>query len=373
MENIDKNKIEVFLKEKSILVVDDNEANRALIKEQLIELGASEDNIEEEEDVLTSNSCIMADCPEIVFSNTKVEFDSGIDLLQVHLENSPDRLNSGFYLYSEENSISNACMALDYDIDGFIVSPFSKESFVLSFYNSILSKTDLDEYNTKLFQGRMHFYKGEIEKVLNILKELINDPKANGTPFYYQGLAHLADHQPDLAKESFEKGIEKEPLGYKCLDGLFKLLIKKGEHKSAYNTAITILQNYPVSPDKVADIVKVSVLNEKYDDVVTVSDAYAKVKEKSPRTKTYMAAGLAVTGKHFFRVQRKDDASKSLEKAAKISDGKKEIMGSITETYSQNGMSDKAQEVLKKYGERKIEEEDYKKLLSIAGNKKGAK
>lgn len=372
LEDINKKRMQDFLSEKSILIVDDNEANRSIIKGHLVELGAPEDQIEEEEDVLSSSGTILADCPQLVFSNTKIEFDAGIDLLHSHLESAPDRMVSGFYLYSEENSVSNACMALDHDIDGFIVSPFSKDSFFKSFGESIMSKLDLDDYKKKVFQGRTHFYKGEYVEGLSIFKDLTSNPQANGTPFYYQGMIYMAEHEVDLARESFEKGIEKEPLGYKCLDGLLKFFIKKGRHKEAYQAAITLVQNFPVSPDKVADIVKISVLNEKFDDVITVSDAYAKVKEKSPRTKTYMAAGLAVTGKHFFRVNRKDDGSKSLEKAAKICEGKKEIMSSITETYSQNGMSDKAEEVLKKYGERNIEKEDYQKLLSIAGKNKAS-
>jgi tetratricopeptide (TPR) repeat protein len=137
--------------------------------------------------------------------------------------------------------------------------------------------------------------------------------------FYYLGLIREKLGDLDGAIRIFEQGLTLDAKDFRCLNGSFDAHLAASRFAEAYEIAKRIHQEYPVSPTRILDLVKLSVLTRRFVDILDYCSIFQALEEKDATLSRTVVAGMLVCAKYLAIKGERVKARETLESAAKIS------------------------------------------------------
>lgn len=151
--------------------------------------------------------------------------------------------------------------------------------------------------------------------------------------YFFLGEIFSKNELEENALDSYEKSVHHNPEYYKSLNKLRTIYYSKKDYKKAYDVNLVMAQKFPTPPAKIPELIRLSIINKKYEDINNYLSLYRSFKSPDIQTQTYLSAGLAVLGKYFISSNDIEKGIDALKGAFKFSNGKYEILKSISQSF----------------------------------------
>ena len=287
-----------YLSTATALVADPIRSSRVRLGSILAELGAKQNGILFAGNYEEAMAAIKERKPKIILCEFTLGAHSGLDLLQEQRKQDPQSRDTVFALITGNTSQSAAAAAAEEDVDTFILKP----------------------------------YKGQVEQ----LKEAM-----------------------ETASKEYKKGLSFNKIHYKCLIGLYELMMTKKEHQEAYSVVKKLAQYFPANPKRLAQVLRLAIMTASYEDIESYYRIFTLIETRNDELVRYVCSALIVTGKYYFLNNYNSRAFELLEEAAVSCAGKTSYLKYIIEVLAEFDRFEEARGVLKRFPASAQREPDY--------------
>ncbi|OUR98529.1 hypothetical protein A9Q84_03710 [Halobacteriovorax marinus] len=338
-----------FLGDKKALIVDARKTSKSTVKKMLVASGVKMSHIFNATSLSDARDIIIDLKIDIVITASEVQKEKGMKLIEDHQKVFPNRSAAIFILMSEANSPASACAILDTEIDDYLAEPFTAKSLAENFINIVQKKMETSNFLTFYHRVKEHIFLNKLDEAEDDLLQLMQIEDYLDETFYLEGLINKKHGDFEKSLLSFKKSVEVNPRHYLSLQELIDGHTKLKQYAKAYEFSFASLKNYPIDPEKLPNLIRLSLTNQKYEDLIRYAKFFSSLDEQCPATKTSIAASLVLCSKYFFNNDNRKQGIQTLLEAVKASSGKLSILHNIIETFIANKESKLAYEILNKF------------------------
>jgi len=325
-------KYKEYLKNKKCLIVDPTKSLRTPIKKIFSDLGVSVQDIFTVNTLLEATETLSSESPHFIVSQSKIDDTKVVEtLLPTHLSLRPNRLESGFFLISPENSLASAIAVLELEVDAFIAQPFTLKTILDTILKTLDKKIAPSQYKKKIEGVKEDIHREQLEKALSSVEESFEFSKNPGASYFYQGLINSKlPNKEKQAEESYLKGLDLLPNDYKLLNNLSHIYFEQQKFKDAYELNKKLRDKYPINPNSFPMIVKLAIHTANHQDILDICNFFKELEGLEEYIKNYISASLTICGRYFFSINKNDLGKDCLDQAIEICE-KIEVFESIIE------------------------------------------
>lgn len=338
-----------FISTKRILVADPVSGSRAGLAKTIIDMGAKTTN------VLTASSFEVAETeiervqPDVIITDYDLGKRSGLDLLPLMRKHKPDPRQTLFVLVTGNTSQSAVAQAAEEDVDTFTLKPYTIEVLKKTILKAALQKIRPSTYQLKIDEGKSKLFEGHADEAMAIFEAAMKlDPKP-ALAFFYHGQAEMMKKALDTAQEDFAEGLNYNKIHYKCLTGLYDVLMQQKQFTQAYDVVKRIARYFPANPARLAQVLRLAVMTQSYEDIEKYYQIFIGIDSRNDEMIKYMCASLVVCGKFYLRRSFNNRALELFQKAGATAAGRVKILREIVSSLCEFDLAKDAQEYLKRF------------------------
>jgi CheY-like chemotaxis protein len=341
-----------FLSDQRTVIADSSSASRVRLAATLSDLGVQSSRIAlcgAYEEALSQIECLK---PKLVLCDFMLGNKPGLDLLQSQRQQHPEDTASVFSLITANTSQTAVARAAEEDVDTFILKPYTLELLKRSLVQAVVNKVRPSEYMKTIERGKKLLLSGHPEQAFEIFKQATTLNDSPTLAHFYIGQCKTLLEALQDAEGSYREGLSLNRIHYKCLVGLFDLMMKEKRHQDAYDIVKRISQYFPANPKRLLSVLRLAIQNEKYEDMEGYYRTFTHLDERDDLLVRYMCSALCVVGKYYLIHKQNQRAIEVFEKAAVSCAGQIQFLKYIIETLVEYGFADAAAPFFKKYRER---------------------
>jgi len=324
-----------YFEHKTWLIIDHSAATRSSVKKALTMLGAKQPNMFDADNIVEAEAMISSKKINFILGSYQVNGGLLTSLFPVHLKSMPNRLNAAFFLLSEEDTVSDIALALEYEMDGIITLPFTGFTVIDTVLEGVSRKISPTAYTVKMEEGRQAFLQGNIDQAIDLFSSAAQLHSHPYEAYFYLGQIYQDSNLREKALEALEESLGHNNDYFRALKNLGTLYYQTKDYKKAYDVNVLMAEKYPILPEKIPELIRLSIINKKYEDINNYLKIFSEMKTTNAATQVSLSAGLAVLGKYFINHNEKTKAIEALKAAYKFSNGKYEILNNIMKTMEE--------------------------------------
>ncbi len=292
------------LKKKSILIVNEGATTRAMLSKTFNELGARGDLIHLASSWEEAQEVIPLVVPRIIVSDFNLGARSGLSLIEFQREmlKGAGAEKEGLFIIITGNTSQTAiAQAAEEEVDAYILKPFNLNGLRAALVSAVLAKVNPSEYVKLIEKGKEALFKGDFELAARFFDEaIVLNPKP-ALAFFYKGQTKLLQNAFSAAEQDFRQGLEYCKIHYKCLVGLFDLLMKQNREAEAYLVVRKIATYFPSNPKRLYQIIRLTVSLKEFEDLDDYYQAFCNLPVREKDLTIQMCSALIVAGRYFLR------------------------------------------------------------------------
>jgi DNA-binding NarL/FixJ family response regulator len=324
-----------YFENKSWLVIEGSTSVRGSIKKTIIQLGSKMSNLSDSDNVTDAQEFIETNKPNFIITNKNVKGSSSLTLFDTHMRHVPNRNNASFFIITEENSLSEVAWVLEYEMDGIISLPLNGAILIQTILSGVARKISPTPYSKRIEDARILYSNNKLDEAILLLKSALSLDAHPYEAHAFIGQIYTEQNLTKSAIDSYEESISHNPKYYKALNRLSSFYYQQKEYKKAYDIYLKLAQTYPLPPEKIPVLIRLSIINKKYEDIINYLKFFQTISTPNAKTQNYLSAGLAILGKHFYTINDFDRGTDALKTAFQFSNGKYEILKSIMQTFEE--------------------------------------
>ncbi|MBI2606488.1 MAG: response regulator [Deltaproteobacteria bacterium] len=337
------------IKKRNILIVDTSPTTRAMLGKSFSDLGARGDFIHSATSFLEAQDQIARLCPQIVVTDFNLGAQSGLLLINLQRESNPNAKDTLFIIITGNTSQTAIAQAAEEEVDSYIIKPFTLKGLRSSLVKAVMSKVHPSDYVKAIEEGKKALFKGDLDTAeIRFDEALALNPKPS-LAYFYKGQLGWMRKALGSAEEDFRHGLEFNKIHYKCLVGLFDLLMSQGRDAEAYVVVRKIATYFPSNPKRLYQILRLTVALREFEDLLDYYEAFCNLPARENELTLQMCAAVTVAGKHFFERQDRLRGLDFLRKAAVSSGALPNILKEIVLILAAHGEIEEAETVLKRF------------------------
>lgn len=325
--------IKKFLGDKKALIADDKKTTRTTLKKILTKFGVKVQHIFIADNNSDASEIINDLKIDIVFAGYNVGSEKGIDLLNTHMNVFPNRQRAIFSLISGPNSIASSCLILDTEADDYIAEPFTTKSIADSFLKIVERKITSSPFLNAYHKTKELIFLNELDTARKIIEPLKLGQNHLDEIYYLEARVFQEEGNTEEALKLFEMALEVNDSHYLSLKSLVEEYSNLKMWKNAYTHTIKLLNNYPINPENLPELIRLSIANQQYEDLIKYAEFFSGLEVQSPCLKTNIAASLVICSNYFMKNKERDKGVKTLLEAVKHSSGKFSILEKIISIF----------------------------------------
>lgn len=286
-----------FLEDKKILVIDSSKSFSRMIQSCLIEMGIRSRSITLVSSYQNAQELISELKPEIIISDYNVNEKSGLEfavMQKKYLEKENDRV---FILATSNSSESAIVDALEEEVDGCLLKPFSPNDFQKTFKAITASKESPSQYKKVLETAKALRLQHEFEQAEELVKMAMKLKPESAMPFACLGDIQRAKQNYDEALSVYSKGLDLNPKHYRCLKGKFEVLELLGEKEQAYDTIKFFIQSLPLGSEVLERAFCLVLETKNFQDMELYYEIYRQKENRSMSLVKTVCSSLYKSGK----------------------------------------------------------------------------
>ena len=348
-----------YLEGVKIVIADASSGSRVRLSSALCELGAKRNQIELVASVEEAKLSITERKAKFVLCEYQIGNKFGLDLLQDQRAANPESEDCLFILVTGNNSQSAVARAAEEDCDGIILKPYTVNTLKQSLMTALIMKVRPTPYLKKVKLGKDKIVAGLADEAIEILKEAVEMDGKPSLALFYLGQAERLKLAIENAKKDFKKGLNINKIHYKCLMGLYEVMVKEGKSEEAYEVVKRMAQYFPANPKRLATVLKLAIVTKNYEDVESYYQIFTQIDERTDELVNYICSALVVTGKYYLRRKTLSRAYELFDKAAISCAGRTKFLRFIIEILTEFKMVGEAPKFMSRFPAASQKSEDY--------------
>ncbi|OFZ22278.1 MAG: hypothetical protein A2X94_02170 [Bdellovibrionales bacterium GWB1_55_8] len=330
LKSLDSKKIEqVFAKyisTRKILIADEAASSRTGLARTLVDMGAKSNLVTLASSLAIAEQEMARVQPHVVLCDFDLGRGAGLNLLQSQRKNRPETKESLFILVTANTSQSAVAQAAEEDVDCYIIKPYTIEVMRRLIMEAAIAKLQPDEYSRLIEEGKNHLASKKTEEALKLFEKASGLSQKPSLACFYAGQANIQKNALDNAEGSYTKGLVHNKIHYKCMVGLFELMMQKKMHTEAYAIVKRISQYFPANPQRLASVLRLAIITRSYDDIEGYYQAFTGLDHRNDEIVRYICAALVVCGKYYLSTGSQSRALSLFQKAAVTGTGRTKIL-----------------------------------------------
>lgn len=287
-----------FIEENEILIVDKNPGSRNRLLKIMYDLGAKRHMIHTAGSLIEAEQILNSKNIRIVLSDYFIAGGSGFDLFKMLREKKPQNKNNIFILVTSNISQTAVAKAAEEDVDSFIIKPYTIQSIQENLISTISSKIQPSEYIVKIEEGKSLLFESKFSEAIDVFKVATGLHQKPALAMFYIGQAEYFRNFVNEAKDSYNRGLSFNNIHFKCLIGLYDLLMKENHYHEAYQVVKKVARYFPANPDRLTEIVRLAIKTENFQDMQFYYEIFTSLEERTSVLVNYIGAGMYISGKH---------------------------------------------------------------------------
>lgn len=324
-----------YFENKTWLIIDHSAATRASVKKALTMIGAKQPNMFDADNITDAEAMITSKKINFILGPYQINGGLITSLFPLHLKSMPNRLNAAFFILSEEEAVTDIALALEYEMDGIITLPFTGFTIIDTVLEGVSRKITPSAYTIKMEEGRQAFLQGNVELATELFSSAAQLHAHPYEAYFYLGQIYQNSNLREEALAALEESFSHNGDYFRALKNLGTLYYQTKDYKKAYDINVLMAQKYPILPEKIPELIRLSIINKKYEDINNYLKLFSEMKTSNAATQVSLSAGLAVLGKYFINHNERDKAVDALKAAYKFSNGKYEILSNLMKTMEE--------------------------------------
>ncbi|MEW6055877.1 MAG: response regulator [Bdellovibrionota bacterium] len=362
-----------YIETRKILIADPSASARSGLFKVFNDLGAKTSQITLVNSFKQGVEQITALKPHIVVAEYELGRRCGLDLLQAQREQDPGTAKQMIFVIATANTSQTAvAKAAEEDIDAYIIKPFTVEIVRKTLMKAAFSKLHPSPYLAAIDAGKASLEEGRLDEAENQFAKAITLDPAPALAYYYLGQVKFIRKITEEARGSYSQGLEYNKIHYKCLVGLYELLMAQRDHSQAYEVVKKISQYFPANPKRLGEVLRLAIMNAKYEDVERYYGIFINIDERDDILIKYICAALVVCGRYYLEAGSRIRALELFQKAAATGTGRVKILREIVQVLVDHGLAKEARNFLNKFPAESHTSEDYLimrfQILNLEGN-----
>lgn len=343
------NVFEQFLAHKKVLIADSNSASRAGIARTLISMGAKTADIFLAPGYVEAIDLIKEKRPAFIVTEYNFTESSGLDFCKALSDGGVDPRDSFFVILTNDSSESSVAQAAEEEVDCYILKPYTIEGFKEKITLSVTQKFTPDPYQDSIYEGKKLIRENKVEAAIERFKEAVKQHPKPALALSYMGQALKIQKLLEEAEKIFKTGLEYNPIHYKCLMGLFDLLMEQKKYNDAYLVLKALTDSFPPNPSRLSDMVKLIIITNNFQEIDHFYEAFKKIEYRSPALVKICCAALITCGRYSLKSGEVERGVTLLTNASISAAGNTSLLKEVVLVLSDFGKSDLALQVLKKF------------------------
>jgi tetratricopeptide (TPR) repeat protein len=266
-----------------------------------------------------------------------VDVTLGLELIALQEKAFPNRSEVATVVLTTDPSAADLGRITEANVDAVLIKPFHFQSFQDSVHQALAEKVKPSPYTELLEKGKGLFQSECFEEAIAVFESSKALDPLPLLSYYYLGL--IAEKRGDLdgAIRVFEAGLKLDAKDYRCLNGSFDAHLAAARYAEAYEIAKRIHQDYPVSPGRILDLVKLSVQTRRFVDILDYCEIFQALEQKDESLSRTVVAGMLVCSKYLALKGDQAKGRDTLRNAAKISLDSGMLEGDVLRYFVETG------------------------------------
>ncbi|MGK5085249.1 tetratricopeptide repeat protein [Bdellovibrionota bacterium FG-1] len=341
-------------------LVADPSSSRKSIRQLLSQLGAKPHQVHVVEKLGDAKELIAVKKPQVIFADYEMLGSSGFELVEIHQREVPANLPRLFFLLTSKDSNMVASSAAEDSVDAVLVKPFTFDALKTGVVDLLQKKINPTPFQKTIEEGKKFIQQKQYdEAIVHFRKAKGLDPKS---PLSYCGEAEalVLQGNPKEAMQAFSQSLTKNPMHYRTLMGILDLLLEEKDYVKAYEIGRRVAANHTVPLQRIPDLIRLSVLNLKFEDVLEFYKFADAITEAEANVSVYLAAGLVVCGLYFLNNGNQVAAVDAFRKAEVAAKSSPKIVKRILVALISEGLESEVQVLLARASDEVKESVDLK-------------
>lgn len=337
-----------YLGQRQGLVIDSNSGSRNAARKVLSTLGVKSANVDVAENFSEGEEKLRKKKYEVVFAEINLGKGTGFDLIKIQKEIVANAFDSIFILFSDKNSPAVTSQIAESEADGMVLRPLNLATVQDKLSEVVQTRLNPSQYTQILQAGRTAMTGENFDDAISTFEKARALDPMPSLALYFEAQARLKKGDRAGALENLKAGLAVNPKHYKCLLGMLEIYFEDKNYPEAYSVGAQLTQNFPVSPNRVSNLIWLCVYMGKYADVSAYYDIFAAFEDTDPKVMTAISAGLVVMGKDLVKQGKNKESFDALKKAEMLGKTKPIIMKEVLMTMMRGGFMDESEKIFEK-------------------------
>jgi CheY-like chemotaxis protein len=350
-----------YLGVKTILIADTSGVSRSGLHGVFTKLGAKPNQMILVKSLNQALEVIETRKPHIFVAEFDLGKRCGLDLFIRAREKFPQQAKESIYIIVTNNtSQSSVARAAEEDVDAFIIKPFTPETVGRTIMSAALAKIKPSEYMLAIEAGKKALAAGDFPNAITEFERAMKLDPQPSLACYYLGQTKFVQQLLDEASTLYESGLQYNRIHYKCMVGLYEIFMARKMHAAAYEIVKRISQYFPANPKRLAEVLRLAIVNAKYEDIEGFYKVFINLDERNDMLIKYVCAALIVCGKYYLGAGRsRTRALQLFQNAAATGSGRTKILKEIVFGLVDHNLAKEADGFLGKFPAETHKSEDY--------------
>jgi tetratricopeptide (TPR) repeat protein len=336
-----------ILKERKLLIADLDPVHRAFLLKVACDLGFDTRKIYMSKDAEEAIHFVKEEGVTTVLYDDSLGMGA-LEAIQDILAKVP--AESVFvFLISQNSSQAGVGRAVETDVDGFCLKPFSSEEFKSEFMAAFSEKAMPDEFRKVLNLGKSRLYEGDLDQAEQLFEKAKDLGPAPSSAHFYAGQVKLMKKLLEESRQEFMQGILLNQIHCKCLKAMFDLLHSQEKIDESYEVLRRLVGIFPDNGERLQLVIRMAVRTGNFLDILTWFEVYEGQEEKTDEMKRHVSAALTVFGRYLLMTEKVDDAVKAFERALEIGSKKEVFLTYAVESLQKYGKGEEAIRMVKEH------------------------
>ncbi len=351
------------LKTEKIMIVDPGATSRATMHKIFIEFGAAPGNISLVDSYQNAISEVGFLKSRIVVAEYELGKNSGLELLQrLRTQFPKETKNIIFMIVTANTSQTAVAQAAEEDVDAYVLKPFTADIVRKTIIQAIHKKLKPSEYILSIEEGKRLLEEKKIDEAELIFEKALKLDETPTLAYYYVGYVKSLKQAMIEARSNYERGLAFNNVHFKCLAGLFDLLMQEREFKQAYGVVRKLAKIFPANPKRLVDVLKLAIINREFEDIEEYYSIFTTIDERDDMLIRHICTSLIICGKFYLEKGSKAKALELFQKASATGSGRVNFLKEIVQTLLDAKLHEDAETFLKKFTPETMITEAYKVL-----------
>ncbi|MBI3558469.1 MAG: hypothetical protein HY074_19540 [Deltaproteobacteria bacterium] len=362
-----------YLESRKVLIADPSTSSRSGLFAVFRDLGARSNLTLLVNTFSQAQATIVSDKPHIVVAEYDLGKRCGLELLQSQREQRPEETKECLFVVVTSNTSQTAvARSAEEDIDAYIIKPFTPEVVRRTLMRAALEKIKPRDYVLAIDAGKAAMGEAKLDEAEGHFNRAMPLDPSPSLACYYLGQVKALRDIINEAQGSYQKGLSYNRIHYKCMVGLYDLLMKQQEHTQAYEIVRRLSQYFPANPKRLAEVLRLAIVTGKFEDIERYYTIFTNIDDRDETLIRYVCAALVVCGKYYLSTKVGNNRAIELfRKASVTAQGRTKVLKEIVLALLDYHLIKEADSFLSKFPPESFNSDEFLLLRFLVYNHAG--